>query len=114
MTAITDRCQPLATEPLSADDAEQFADWYKVLADGTRLRLLSLIINKGSACAACDLVDVLDVSQPTVSHHLKVLHDVGLVERHKRGRWIYYEPCLDKLAILSRNLSPGPTISGAN
>lgn len=59
-------------------------------ADPTRLRLLSLISPAGEACAACDLVEPLGVSQPTVSHHLKVLRDAGLVESEKRGQWVYY------------------------
>lgn len=106
MDTITDCCRPLAVEPLSSSDAEQLAGWFGVLADPTRLRLLSLIATRGEACAACDLVDVLDVSQPTVSHHLKALHQAGLVEREKRGRWIYYRPAPEKLAILGRTLEP--------
>jgi len=80
------------------------ADWYGVLADSTRLRLLSLIAAQGEACAACDLVEPLGVSQPTVSHHLKVLREAGLVDSEKRGRWVYYWPVPERLAILSRAL----------
>lgn len=80
------------------------AEWYGVLADSTRLRLLSLIATAGEACAACDLVEPLGVSQPTVSHHLKVLHEAGLVEREKRGRWVYYRPVPERLSVLSRAL----------
>ena len=80
------------------------AEWYGVLADSTRLRLLSLIATAGEACAACDIVEPLGVSQPTVSHHLKVLHEAGLVEREKRGRWVYYRPVPERLSVLSRAL----------
>lgn len=80
------------------------AEWFGVLADPTRLRLLSLIAATGEACAACDLVDPLGVSQPTVSHHLKVLRSAGLVESEKRGRWVYYRPIPARLGILSRAL----------
>ena len=81
---------PVMTEALTPRDADRLAGWFAALADATRLRLLSLIAAKGEACAACDFVDDLAVSQPTVSHHLKHLHAAGLVERERRGRWIYY------------------------
>ncbi|MDJ0923989.1 MAG: metalloregulator ArsR/SmtB family transcription factor [Acidimicrobiia bacterium] len=104
MKPIVECCPPLADEPLGADEAELLADWYGVLADPTRLRLLSLIAASGEACAACDLVEPLGVSQPTVSHHLKVLREAGLVESDKRGRWVYYRPVPERLEILSRAL----------
>jgi ArsR family transcriptional regulator len=75
-----------------------------VVSDPTRLRLLSLIAAKGEACAACDLVGDLDVSQPTVSHHLKVLRESGLVDSERRGRWVYYWAVPERLAVLSRAL----------
>lgn len=105
MDTITECCQPLAIEPLSPHNAEKLAGWFKVLSDPTRLRLLSLITTRGEACAACDLVDILGVSQPTISHHLKALHQVGLIDREKRGRWIYYRPSPDKLAIVGHTLN---------
>ncbi len=102
MQTVVECCAPLLDEPLAADEAAQLAQWYGVLADPTRLRLLSLISSAGEACAACDLVDPLGVSQPTVSHHLKVLREAGLVESEKRGRWVYYRPAPERLGILSR------------
>ena len=69
-----------------------------------RLRLLSLIAAQREACAACDWVEPLGVSQPTISHHLKVLFEVGLVDREKRGRWVFYRPVPVRLAVLSRTL----------
>jgi ArsR family transcriptional regulator len=91
--------------PLTETEATQLADWYAVLADPTRLRLLSLISAAGDACAACDLVESLGVSQPTVSHHLKTLRDAGLVASEKRGRWVYYQAVPERLEILSRAIS---------
>lgn len=102
MQPIIECCAPLVEEPLAKVEADQLAGWFRVLGDPARLRLLSLIASKGEACAACDLVEPLGVSQPTVSHHLKVLFEAGLVEREKRGRWVYYRPVPDRLAILSR------------
>jgi len=102
---IFECCAPVLDEPLDETEAAQLAEWYAVLADPTRLRLLSLIAATGEACAACDLVEPLGVSQPTVSHHLKVLRDAGLVESQKRGRWVYYHPIPERLSILSRAIS---------
>ena len=104
MQTIVECCAPLLDEPLAPAEAARLADWYGVLADSTRLRLLSLIAAQGEACAACDLVEPLGVSQPTVSHHLKVLREAGLVDSEKRGRWGYYWPVPERLAILSRAL----------
>jgi ArsR family transcriptional regulator len=85
-------CSPLTKEPLSVDQAERIAPLLKALADPVRLRLLSLVASyaDGEACV-CDLNDAFDLSQPTISHHLKVLHDVGLLDRSKRGVWVYYQ-----------------------
>ncbi len=104
MDTIVECCEPLLDEPLGSDDAARLAEWFGVLSDPTRLRLLSLIAAKGEACAACDLVGDLDVSQPTVSHHLKVLREAGLVDNERRGRWVYYWPVPERLGVLSRAL----------
>lgn len=84
-------CAPLVKEPLSSEQAEAIAPLLKALADPVRLRLLSLVASHadGEACV-CDLHDAFDLSQPTISHHLKVLHEVGLLDRSKRGVWVYY------------------------
>lgn len=105
MQRVVECCAPLLEEPIDSDEAAMLAQWYGVLADPTRLRLLSLISAAGEACAACDLVDPLGVSQPTVSHHLKVLREAGLVESEKRGRWVYYRPVPERLGILSRAIA---------
>lgn len=84
-------CTPLAREPMSASDAEQVAPLLKAVADPVRLRLLSLVLShEGGEACVCDLLPAFDLSQPTISHHLKVLHDAGLLEREKRGVWVFY------------------------
>ena len=98
INTIVECCAPVLEEPLDETEATR-------LADPTRLRLLSLISAAGEACAACDLVEPLGVSQPTVSHHLKVLRDAGLVSSEKRGRWVYYHSVPERLNILSRAIS---------
>jgi ArsR family transcriptional regulator len=109
MPNVVECCAPLAEEPLDKHQAAQLAEWFRVLGDPTRLRLLSIIASMGEACAACDLVEPIGVSQPTVSHHLKVLHEAGLVEREKRGRWVYYRVVLERLAALSNALADQQT-----
>src|SRR5215208_828676 len=95
-------CSPLTSEPLSAEQAERIAPLVKALADPVRLRLLSLVASHadGEACV-CDLNDAFDLSQPTISHHLKVLHEVGLLDRSKRGVWVYYRARPEALAGLA-------------
>jgi ArsR family transcriptional regulator len=84
-------CQPLTKQPLTPEQAESIAPLLKALADPVRLRLLSLVASHqdGEACV-CDLNDAFELSQPTISHHLKVLHELGLLDRSKRGVWVYY------------------------
>jgi len=95
-------CSPLTREPLSRPQAEQIAPLLKALADPARLRLLSLIASHdgGEACV-CDLNEAFDLSQPTISHHLKVLHEAGLIDREKRGVWAYYRARPDALGALA-------------
>jgi ArsR family transcriptional regulator len=94
-------CPPLSAEPLSAEQAEQVAPQLKALADPVRLRLMSLVASHpgGEACV-CDLNDAFDLTQPTISHHLKVLHEAGLLDRDKRGVWVYYRARTQALASL--------------
>ena len=84
-------CAPLDQAVLSAGDADRLAEQFAALADPVRLRLLSLLAtSRDGAICACDLVEPLERSQPTVSHHLKVLADAGLVTRTREGRNIWY------------------------
>lgn len=84
-------CPPVLHARLGQTDAEHLAGAFKAIADPARLRLLSFIAAQpaGEACV-CNLMKPLDISQPTVSHHLKVLYDAGLLERERRGTWVYY------------------------
>jgi ArsR family transcriptional regulator, arsenate/arsenite/antimonite-responsive transcriptional repressor len=94
-------CPPVLRGRLSQAAAEQIAGAFRALADPARLRLLSFIAAQpsGEACV-CHLMKPLDISQPTVSHHLKVLYDAGLLERERRGTWVYYRILPDRLAAL--------------
>ena len=84
-------CSPVTREPLSAEAAGRIVPLVKAIADPVRLRLVSLVASHadGEACV-CDLNDAFDLSQPTISHHLKLLHEAGLLDREKRGVWVYY------------------------
>ena len=84
-------CTPLTGAPLSAEAAAVLARTLKAVADPARLRLLSLIAaHEGAEACVCDLTEPLGLSQPTVSHHLKVLTEAGLLTRQKRGTWAYF------------------------
>ena len=104
-------CAPLVRAPLGAEDATRLASTLKAIADPARLRLLSLVAaHEGAEACVCDLTEPLGLSQPTVSHHLKVLVDAGLLTRDKRGVWAYYRlvpGALDALAgVLSTAAAP--------
>ncbi|MDQ1739295.1 MAG: ArsR family transcriptional regulator, arsenate/arsenite/antimonite-responsive transcriptional [Pseudonocardiales bacterium] len=95
-------CSPLSREPLSEQAAEQIAGLLKALADPVRLRLMSLVAShEGGEACVCDLNDAFDLSQPTISHHLKVLHEAGLLQRDKRGVWVYYRASTEALRALA-------------
>ncbi|MCC3295617.1 metalloregulator ArsR/SmtB family transcription factor [Arthrobacter sp. zg-Y411] len=84
-------CAPLTSEAISLEDAQQFARLLKAMADPTRLRLLSLIAaQENKEACVCDLTGPVGLGQPTVSHHLKILVDAGILNREKRGVWAYY------------------------
>lgn len=101
-------CQPVLSSVLSEEEAGDLAAAFRVLADPARLRLLSMIAGAGGdgACA-CDLVEPVGRSQPTVSHHLAVLTDAGLVSRRRRGRWVYHRVVPERLAVLRDALGAG-------
>jgi ArsR family transcriptional regulator len=103
-----DECCPVILEaPLGQEDAETLARALKVLADPARLRLVSLIAAQPSAEACvCDLTEPLGLTQPTVSHHLKVLHGAGILDREQRGRWVYYRLNEEPLAVIGRAMLP--------
>ncbi len=98
-------CAPLTKDALSADQADDLAKSLKAIADPARLRLISIIAaSEGQEACVCDLTDLLDIGQPTVSHHLKVLTDSGFITRSKRGTWAYYKLVPGALDSLSRLL----------
>jgi len=97
-----DCCAPLLREPLTADQAADLARTLKALADPTRLRLVSMVAahDGGEACV-CELTEPLGLTQPTISHHLKILVDAGIFSRDKRGVWAYYALRPQALAALA-------------
>jgi ArsR family transcriptional regulator len=107
-----DCCAPLLREPLTQDQAADLARTLKALADPTRLRLVSMVAARegGEACV-CELTEPLGLTQPTVSHHLKILVDAGIFSRDKRGVWAWYAlrpQALHALAAIFGDASPRP------
>ena len=101
-------CTPLAREPMSADQAAQVVPLLKAIADPARLRLLSLVLShEGGEACVCDLTPYFDLSQPTISHHLKVLHDNDLLERERRGTWVFYRARPEAMAALGSLFTTG-------
>ena len=100
-------CAPLLREPITASQATDLARLLKALADPTRLRLVSMVAARedGEACV-CDLTEPLGLTQPTISHHLKILVEAGIFTRDKRGVWAYYSLVPSALSALSAVLQP--------
>ena len=105
---IDEGCCPVFVEsPLSNVEAERLAAALRVMADPARLRLVSLIAARPDAEACvCELTAPLGLSQPTVSHHLRVLHEAGVLDRDKRGRWVYYHLNPEPLEALRGAFDP--------
>ena len=100
-------CAPLSASPLPAEAAPTLAKAFAALGDPVRLRLMSLLMTAaGGQVCACDLVEPVGKSQPTVSHHLKVLRDAGLVTATRRGTNIWYAAAPDQVAALRAVLAP--------
>ncbi len=113
--SVTPCCPAVLQGALSKGDAEELAAALRALADPVRLRLLSFIAAQpdGEACV-CHVIDPVGLSQPTVSHHLKVLHQAGLLNRDKRGAWVYYRVIPDRLEAIRAALTtraPRPKIA---
>jgi ArsR family transcriptional regulator len=92
-------CTPFLAVRLDSDDAEDLAHAFAALSDPVRLRLLSLIADAGEVCS-CDLLDVVAKSQPTVSHHTKVLAEAGLIRGERRGRWVWWSLVPERVGAL--------------
>jgi ArsR family transcriptional regulator, arsenate/arsenite/antimonite-responsive transcriptional repressor len=98
-------CPPILTETVSSEDAIVAAGIFKALSDPARVRLLSAIASGGpDGVCVYELTEPMDLSQPTVSHHLKLLHDAGLVSRARRGTWVYYSLRRDAMSLVARAL----------
>ncbi|HET6480713.1 MAG TPA: metalloregulator ArsR/SmtB family transcription factor [Actinoplanes sp.] len=99
---------PLTREPLDAARADAFAPMFKALGDPVRLRLLSMIASaRGGEVAVGDLTGEFDLTGPTISHHLKVLREAGLVDSDRRGTWVYYRMIPAALAVMTALLDTG-------
>jgi ArsR family transcriptional regulator len=102
LTSAGGCCAPLAWEPLSPTQAVELARVFKAMGDPVRLRLLSLIASyEGGEACVCDLSGVFDLTGPTISHHLKVLREAGLITGERRGTWIYYRVRPEALSQVS-------------
>ena len=97
-------CAPLAAPVLDAEEAAATAELFKALADPARVRIVNALATADEPVCACEFEPALGLSQPTVSHHLKKLTDVGLLEREQRGRWAYFSlkrDAVEKLAAIA-------------
>ncbi|MFD6096183.1 ArsR/SmtB family transcription factor [Nocardiopsis flavescens] len=104
-------CPTLLTTPLDPEEAVELARVFKALGDPVRLRLLSMIASQASGeVCVCDLTPAFDLAQPTISHHLKLLREAGLIAAERRGTWVYYRllpAATDRLAaVLTRRTAP--------
>jgi DNA-binding transcriptional ArsR family regulator len=100
-------CSPIASGPVSADDALQIALRLKALADPVRVQLVSLLLaERETGVCTCDLAPAVGLSEATVSHHLKQLRDAGLIVGARKGTNTYYRPVLDNLAALCAVIDP--------
>jgi ArsR family transcriptional regulator len=103
----TECCSPVVGQVMTPPDAEMLASTLKALADPTRLRLVSLVAaHEDREACVCDLTEPVGLSQPTVSHHLKILVEAGILSREQRGRWAYYRLIPDTLTDLARLITP--------
>ncbi|GAA4069983.1 metalloregulator ArsR/SmtB family transcription factor [Actinomadura miaoliensis] len=100
-------CSPLVCAPLGPEEAAELAPLFKAIGDPVRLRLLSLIAcHEGGEACVCELTDAFDLTPPTISHHLKVLKQAGLIDSERRGTWVYYWVNPQVLQRLSVILGP--------
>jgi ArsR family transcriptional regulator len=98
-------CPSVLEAPLNEVDADDLARTFAALADPVRLRVLNLIASAGEVCS-CDMLESLERSQPTISHHTKILVDAGLITGEKRGRWVWWSIVPERLAALRSALAP--------
>jgi ArsR family transcriptional regulator, arsenate/arsenite/antimonite-responsive transcriptional repressor len=107
MATSSSCCTPMVAEALTPEGAADLARSFKALGDPVRLRVLSLIAARaGGEVCVCEITDAFDLTGPTISHHLRVLRESGLVDSQRRGTWVYYWIIPAKLAALSQLLDP--------
>lgn len=107
LPVLTDCCSPIVGEVITPAAAETLATALKALSDPTRLRLVSLVAaHEDQEACVCDLTEPVGLSQPTVSHHLKILVESGILAREQRGRWAYYRLIPTTLTDLARLITP--------
>jgi ArsR family transcriptional regulator len=94
-------CAPLAAPVLDEEDAVATAELFKALADPARVRIVNVLATTDEPVCVCELIEPLGLTQPTVSHHLRKLLDVGLLERERRGKWAYFSLKRDAVAKLA-------------
>ena len=94
-------CAPLGAPRLSEEEAAATADVFRALGDPARVRIVNLLATSSEPVCVCELIEPLSLAQPTVSHHLKKLVDVGLLEREQRGKWAYFSLKDDAVAKLA-------------
>ena len=114
--AVAEACAiPLVREPIDEAAAARLAQAFKALADPVRLRLVSLIgAHEGGEVCVCELTDAFDLTQPTISHHLKVLREAGIIGSERRGTWVYYRldpAALERMGALLTAPEPPLTVS---
>ena len=96
-----DCCAPLGTPVLSEEEADATAAVFRALSDPARVKILNVLATEGGEVCVCNLTQPLGLTQPTVSHHMKKLLDVGLVEREQRGKWAYFTLKAEALTTLA-------------
>jgi ArsR family transcriptional regulator len=99
---VIECCAPIAGPDISTDEASAIANVFKALSDPHRVRIVNMLANTGAEVCVCDITDEIGLSQPTISHHLKKLTNVGLLNRTQRGVWAYYSIRRDALDRLGR------------
>jgi ArsR family transcriptional regulator len=103
-SVMIDCCAPLAANLLSDEEAAATAELFRALADPARVRIVNVLASAGEPVCACNLYEPVGLAQPTVSHHLKKLVDVGLLNREQRGKWAYFSlrrDAVEKLAVVA-------------
>lgn len=105
--SVTGCCGRIAVPSLSVAQAEEYAEWFKALADPTRVRILNLLARNSDPVCVCDIVDQFPLGQPTISHHLKILRETCFVTTERRGTFIYYainRACLSAFPEAARRI----------